>query len=121
MTYDITTGVQTVSATGPVTGVLSTSGTIGEFTIFVDVFGLGVGQAATVEIQDTASSSAFSDANTVASFNVAGLIEAQSDVMQSRLSFESPAIRYGAANNALRANVSALSGGSITLHAFLEQ
>jgi hypothetical protein len=121
MTYDITTGVQTATATGAVTGVLSTSAMSGQFTIFVDICGLGIGQTATVAIQDTASSTPFSDANTVASFNVAGQITSQADVMQSRLSFESPAVRFGAANTALRANVTALSGGTITLHAFLEQ
>lgn len=62
MNYDITTGVQTVTATGVVTGTLNTSAMNGDYTVFLNISGLTQGSTATIAIEDTASSTPFSDA-----------------------------------------------------------
>ena len=136
MNSDITTGVQTVTAAGVVTGTLNTSALSGDYTVFLNVSGLTQGAAATIAIEDTASSTAFSDAQQQAVFNVGGLIEQESEVTlsfrryqvgtgleEADLTLGSSAPRFGAANTALRAHVLTLTGSSASLsvHVWLEQ
>jgi hypothetical protein len=119
---DITTGIQTVTGTGPVTGTLDTSAMTGDFTIMLDVTALTpAGATARIAIEDTANSSAFSDAQTVVIFDMAGKIGA-SEIFSVR-SFQVPSTRFGAANTKLRANVLALNGfsPSLSLHGYLKQ
>jgi hypothetical protein len=63
---DITTGIQAVSAAGAVPGVLDTSAMSGDFAVYLSIHGLDPGKTATIAIEDTASASAFSDANQLA-------------------------------------------------------
>jgi hypothetical protein len=140
MNYDITTGVQTVTAAGAVTGTLNTSAmsATAEYTLFVTITGLTAGATATIQIQDTASSTAFSDAETQATFTVGGPVVPHATITLSTTKkgvgtgvhglaadttdgTTSP--RFGAANNSLRAYVSALTGTSpsLSLHAFIQQ
>lgn len=136
MNYDITTAVQTVTAAGVVTGTLNTSAMSGDYTVFLNVSGLTEGATAAIAIEDTASSSAFSDAQQQAVFTVTGFIEGQAAVTLSFRKFEvgtgqveadltmgTSAPRFGAANTQLRAHVLALTGSSpsLSLHAWLEQ
>jgi hypothetical protein len=136
MNYDITTAVQTVTAAGVVTGTLNTSAMSGDYTVFLNVSGLTQGAAATIAIEDTASSTPFSDAQQQAVFSIGGQVELRSEVT---LSFEkyqvgtgqveadvtvgTSAPRFGAANTALRAHVLTLTGSSpsLSVHAWLEQ
>jgi len=136
MNYDITTGVQTLTAAGVVTGTLNTSAMSGDYTVFLNVSGLTEGATAAIAIEDTASSTAFSDAQQQAVFTVKGFIEGQAAVTLSFRKFEvgtgqveadltmgTSAPRFGAANTQLRAHVLALTGSSpsLWLHAWLEQ
>ncbi len=136
MNYDITTGVQTVTSAGVVTGTLNTSAMSGDYTVFLNISGLTQGSAATIAIEDTASSTPFSDAQQQAVFSITGLVEKEAEVT---LSFEkyqvgtglaeadvtmgTHAPRFGAANTALRAHVLTLTGSSpsLSVHARLQQ
>jgi hypothetical protein len=105
--------MQTVSATGPVTGTLSTATLTNLSTIYLDVTGLTSGSCR-ISIEDSATGT-FGDALPVkvwhflAGENIAGItVSATLD--------EIPNIRAGATGNALRVNVLALtSGASLTL------
>ena len=140
MQYDISTGLQTVTATGAVTGSLDTSALSAtlDYTIVVVIAGLTAGATATIHIEDTASSTAFSDAQEQAAFTVTGAIGEPAEVQLSTRKYAvgsgdsglaadtvdgSTAARFGAANTKLRANVTALSGTSpsLSLHAFIQQ
>ncbi len=147
MTKDISTGPQTATSTGALTGTLDTSGftpgqqfsmTIecqaftpagtdtegdiaGTSTAGIDVIAQNTAPAAaTVLIEDTAAGD-FSDATTVATHHFTAPIAITASVRKSTLSFEAPP-RIAAANCKLRARVSVLSGSSpsITLHAFAD-
>jgi D-aminopeptidase len=122
MPNDITTGAQTVTAAGAVTGTLSTAALTSLPTIKLDIAGLTAGATARIAIEDTASSTAFSDAQAAAIFDVEGQIVAGDDVELSVTADLIPSLRYGAANNALRANVLRLTGSSpsLTLHAYTD-
>lgn len=122
MPNDITTGAQTVTAAGAVTGTLSTAALTSLPTIKLDIGGLTAGATARIAIEDTASSTAFSDAQAAAIFDVEGQIVAGDDVELSVTADLIPSLRYGAANNALRANVLRLTGSSpsLTLHAYTD-
>lgn len=140
MNYDITTGVQTVTAAGAVTGTLNTSAMSATipYTLFVTITGLTAGASATIEIQDTADATPFADAQTQATFTVGGPVESSATItlsttkesvgtgdsgMAAHTVDGSSAPRFGAANTQLRAYVSALTGTSpsLSLHAFLQQ
>jgi hypothetical protein len=112
---DISTGAQTLTAAGVVTGVLDVSAFTARPTIRVDVTGLTAGSAR-IEIQDTANSSEFSDAETVAVFDVLGPSD-QIDLSQTPDLM--PSMRFGAAHNQLRANVTLLTASTVTVHAYV--
>ena len=137
MNYDITTGTQTVTGTGPATGTLDTSAMSGDYTLSLLVAGLTAGTA-TIAIEDTASSTAFSDAQQQAVFTVTGPVETVAPITLSVRRYQvglgesgleadtasgSTTARFGATNTKLRANVITLTGSSpsLSLHAQLEQ
>jgi hypothetical protein len=117
---DITTGAQTVSAAGPVTGSLDTSALTTTPVIKLEIGSLTpAGATARIAIEDTASATAFSDAQAAAVFDVGGNIETTAELSLSATPDLIPSLRRGATNNKLRANVLFLSAGaSLTLHAF---
>jgi hypothetical protein len=137
MNYDITNGVQTLTAAGVVSGTLNTSSLSGAYTVFLNVAGLTEGAAATIAIEDTANgSSPFSDAQQQAVFSVGGEIEVRSEVTLSFQNYQvgtgmteadttlgTNAPRFGSANTQLRAHVLTLTGSSpsLSVHAWLEQ
>lgn len=106
----ITTGEQSVSATGAVTGTLDTSALTGDFTIKLRVRGLLAAQTAKIVIEDTANASAFSEAQPVAIAYVSGGSEVASGNSFEWRKYDVPLARVGAANNKLRVNVQQLSG-----------
>jgi hypothetical protein len=127
MPNDITAGPQTVTATGAVTGSLDISAFGSIPTIKLDIAGLTAGATARIAIEDTASSSAFSDAQAAHVFDVEGPIGTGEpgdtpgpDVELSVAAELIPSLRYGAANCKLRANVLRLTGSSpsLSLHAY---
>jgi hypothetical protein len=121
MERDITTGVQTITAAGVLTGTLDTSALTDLGTLKLAVTGLTAGAAARIVVEDTANSSAFSDALAVHVFDIAGQVNVEQDLsvkMQDK-----PTLRFGASNTKLRANCTVLNGSSPSLsaHVWLEQ
>ena len=111
--YPITTGVQTVSATGPVTGTLSTATLPNLSTIYLDVTGLSSGTCR-ISIEDSATGT-FGDALPVQVWHFENGEESDGISVSADLR-QIPNIRSGAAGNALRVNVLALaSGATLTL------
>ena len=113
--YPITSGMQTVTAAGPVSGTLSTSGLPNLSTVYLEVSGLTSGSCR-ISIEDSATGT-FGDALPVKVWQFVGT-ENLDGVTVSANSDEFPNIRKGAAGNALRVNVLALgAGASLTLTA----
>ena len=116
---DITTGVQSDTATGAITGTLDTSSLSGDYTVEA-VFTLTAGTAI-VAVEDTANATAFSDAVQVAVFHIKGATPSEG-VTFSKKSYEIPGTRFGATNTKLRFNVLAITGsGTLTTHGMLIQ
>ena len=114
MISDITAGIQTVTASGPVTGTLDTSSLTGDFTVCVDVVSLTPASKAVICIEDTASPGApFSDARQLFTVSPSGSISAV--VVTSRRYYELGALRFGTSNSKLRLNVLALQGINASL------
>jgi len=117
----ITTGKQTVSATGPVTGTLNTSAMSGNFRVKVLIAGLGEGLRMMLSLEDTNNATPFSDARTIAHWDTYGGMPADGLTLSIR-SNQMPSAKFGAANTALRLNCTALdSGASAQVTAWLEQ
>ncbi len=119
---DITTGDQTVTATGAVTGVLDTATFTGDYTVKVRIFGLEDGKSAVIALQDTASGTPFNDAIDVAVFHVKGKVTAEADIVLNKKSYEIPGTRYGVTNSKLRFNVRSLTSDSnLKIRGWLER
>lgn len=122
--FDITTGIQTVTAAGAVTGTLDTSAITGNFTLHLRVWSLsaisGVASAM-IALQDTANASAFSDAVTVVQVPLRGTVGTEQAWCFRH--YETPNARFGSTNTKFRVNVLSLTGGSpqLKLEAWLEQ
>lgn len=108
--YPITTGMQAVSAAGPVAGTLSTASLPNLSTIYLEVAGLGAGATCRISIEDSATGT-FADALPVKVWHFAGA-EGVNGVTVSGNLDEICNIRKGSAGNALRVNVLALSAGA---------
>lgn len=119
--YDITAGEQSASATGAIgSGVSTTTMTSTMGRVVVRVTGLGTGNTARVAIEDTNNASAFSDVASVATFEFNGGSDHDGDT-RSKAIYELPDFRYGSTNTKVRANVTAISGGTAKVYAWIEQ
>jgi len=107
--YPITTGSQTVTAAGPVTGTLSTSGLPNLSTLYLDVTGLSSGTCR-ISIEDSATGN-FGDALPVKVWHFENG-EPADGVTVSANSEELVNLRKGATGNALRVNVLSLAAGA---------
>jgi hypothetical protein len=107
--YSITTGMQTVTAAGPVTGTLSTAALTHLSTLYLDVTGLTSGSCR-ISIEDSASGT-FGDALPVKVWHFLAGEPADGITVSANLD-EIPNLRSGATGNALRVNVLALSAGA---------
>lgn len=117
---DITTGVQTVSTAGAVTGTLDTSAFTGDYTIHLRIVGLSAGKRALIAIEDTANASAFSDARQIKVEHVVGTITQDVEQRFSYRANQLQMTRYGAANTKLRVNVLAVDASpGLKVHAYL--
>ncbi len=118
---DITTGVQTVTGTGAVTGSLATASLTGDYTVKLRIDALPAGETAIVAVEDTANASAFSEPIQVAVAHFKGLGNAEGNVF-SWPKNQIPGTRFGASNTKLRFNVlSKTSSGNMKLYGWLEQ
>ncbi len=107
--YPITTGIQTVTASGPVTGTLSTAALPNLSTVYLTVTGLSSGTCR-IAIEDSATGT-FGDAIPVKVWHFTSG-EPASGITVSAAADELVSIRKGANGNALRVNVLSLSTGS---------
>jgi hypothetical protein len=118
----ITTGEQTVTATGAITGTLDTSTLSGEYRIRGRIRGLSGSQSIRIAIEDTANASAFSEATTVAEKDIKGAPNPEGVEVDFGAPRDFPDIRFGATNNKLRANCTAItSSTSALVEVWLEQ
>lgn len=115
----ITTGEQSVTETGAVTGTANTSSLASPFTLFVRVRGLAAGDTIKLSIQDTENSSEFSDALDVALVDINGGMPNEG-VTYSFPWYEMPSMRYGAEYCELRLNCLAISGGTAICMAWID-
>ncbi len=107
--YPITTGMQTVTAAGPVTGTLSTATLPNLSTIYLDVTGLTSGTCR-ISIEDSATGT-FADALPVKVWHFEPG-ENSEGITVSANSEEIPNLRKGATGNAMRVNVLSLASGA---------
>lgn len=107
--YPITTGIQTVTATGPVTGTLSTAALPNLSTLYLDVTGLSSGTCR-ISIEDSATGT-FADALPVKVWHfTAGSTSSGINVSAEAEEIEN--LRKGASGNAMRVNVLSLASGA---------
>lgn len=119
---DITTGVQSPTAAGAVTGSLDTSALVGNYTIFIQILALGSGKKLRVAIEDTANASAFSEAQQVFVEDVVGPITAATPLSFAYEKYMIQNTRFGAANNKLRVNILAVDATpGLSLYCGLQQ
>jgi hypothetical protein len=117
----ITTGEQSVTTTGAITGSLDTSALSGAFTVKLRVRGLTSAQNIQIALEDTANASAFSDALQPWSVTTAGVAVVEGATHSVR-SYEIPACRFGATNTKLRFNAQVVTGSPTALvQGWLEQ
>lgn len=107
--YPITTGIQTVTATGPVTGTLSTAALPNLSTLYLDVTGLSSGTCR-ISIEDSASGT-FTDALPVKVWHFTAGSEPDGINVSAALD-EIENVRKGATGNALRVNVLSIASGA---------
>jgi len=107
--YPITTGAQTVTAAGPVTGTLTTAALTNLSTIYLDVTGLSSGTCR-ISIEDSATGN-FGDALPVKVWHFESG-EPADGITVSANSEDLANLRKGATGNALRVNVLSLSSGA---------
>ena len=116
---DITTGEQTKTTTGAITGSLDTSALTGKYGVKLRM-SLTAG-VAVVALEDTANATPFSDAIQVAVFHIKGASSTEGQV-KNRQDYEIPGTRFGAANTKLRFNLLSISGGgTLKAYGWLEQ
>lgn len=117
----ITTGAQTVSAAGAVTGSLDTSAITADFTAKVRVRGLAATKRILLALEDTVDGGTpFADARQVAVFDVLGG-GVDHEISLSRSKYEMPSIRVGVANAKLRLRALSIDGSaSASVQAWLE-
>jgi hypothetical protein len=101
---NITTGAQTVSATGAVTGSLATATLTGDYTVKIRVSGLAAGKSLQVALEDTANASAFSEATQPYVFSFVGGDDRDGITLSVR-AYQIPMARFGVANSKFRLNV----------------
>lgn len=119
MMTDITTGEQTATTTGALTGSLDTSGLTGKWGVKLR-FSLTAG-VAIVALQDTASSTPFSDAVDIAVFEIKGQTATEGRTVNKQ-DYEIPDTRFGGPNTKLRFSVLSIEGGgTLTAYGWLEQ
>ena len=122
---DITTGVQTVTATGavaPTTG-LSISGITGDATLVLEVVSLSSASGTpSARIQFEDSTNGFTGVNALWVWDAPGGTAGQYSVRVSKRKYELPNSLFGVSSAVLRANVTVLAGTtpSLSLHAWLE-
>lgn len=117
---DITTGEQTVSATGAITGTLDVSGLSGDYTVKIMVRGLSASKYLLLALEDTVN--AFTATVQRAAKQFAGGMPTDGQVF-SIPSREIPLSQFGITSGTFRINTLAISStpGTVKVHAWIEQ
>ena len=123
---NITTGVQTVTATGAVTGSLDTSALSGDFTVKIRIVSLSSASGTPtciIALQDTANASAFSEAIDCAVVHANGTVLTVADKTFPFKKQDISNTRFGVANSKLRLYVWVLGGTtpSLKVEGWIEQ
>lgn len=108
----ITTGVQSPTTTGAVTGTLDTSALSGDYTVKLNIQSLAAGKKIVVALEDTASGTPFNDAVQVKTWHFIGALSGATDVVVSVKNYEIPSTRFGATNTKLRFNILSFDSGA---------
>lgn len=117
---DITTGVQTVTAAGAVTGTLDISGLSGDFTVKIRVTALSAGKTAVIALEDSVDE--FTNAVQQAVVQVSGEVKPEAEKVFSFKKADLPALRLGTTSAECRINVlSVTATPGLKVHAWLEQ
>lgn len=117
----ITTGEQSVTATGAITGVADTSAyTKDLFTVKLRVTSFPAGQTATIALEDSANATAWSDTRQVQTFHVVGPATAEAPLDFFVKKNDIPNVRIGVANAKMRFNVQSISGGTLKAIGWIE-
>ena len=120
----ITTGVQTVTATGPVAptaglSVATAPATTSDFTVFCEVQSLTDGAHARIVIEESAN--AFTSTSPILVYDVVGAVSSAADLVQSVRKYQVPATVAGTSGAVMRANVETLTAAaSLLLRAWIE-
>ena len=117
----ITTGVQSMTATGAVTPTagLDVSGITNDWTLFVQVQSNTLAKKAKVVLEE--SNTAFTTATTDLVFDVSGTIGSAYDKIFSKRKYELPSSLIGTTTAVVRANVQSItSGDTLTVRAWIE-
>jgi len=121
MRTNLTNGVQTASATGPVTAGSDVSAVVGDFTIKLRILALsttGARAGARVVLEESIDS--FATSSPIAVVDIQGPLGGN-DVLRQWRTYEVSMSKIGGAGAAVRANISVLSSGtSIKLEAWID-
>lgn len=116
---DITTGLQTDTSTGAITGSLDISGVTGDFTVKLRIAALTAAKSVTIALQDTVDAYSASRTQWVKQFT--GLIAEGADLVVSISKRELPHFRAGTASAECRFNILVIDGSaSVDTHGWLE-
>jgi hypothetical protein len=117
----ITTGVQTVTATGAVTPTagLDVSGITGDWTLFIQVQSNTAAKKAKVVLEESVNAFTASTHDLV--FDVSGAVGSTYDKVISRRKYELPSSIIGTTSAVIRANVQSITAGdSLAVRAWIE-
>lgn len=117
----ITTGAQTVTATGAVTPTagLDISGISGDFTVWIQVQALTAAKKAVIALEDSVN--AFTASIVKALINPVGAAAAAYDQKYSFRKYQIPSLRAGTTSAVARINVTAIdSATSLTVNSWIE-
>ena len=119
----ITTGVQSVSATGAVTptaglNVATAPASTADFTLFLEIQSLTAAQSARIQLEESANG--FTTAIPLMVVDVKGAIASSADKVYSKRKYEIPSTIFGTSSAVVRANVTALSGGTLGVRSWVE-
>lgn len=110
----ITTGEQSCSSTGAITGTLTTATLSKTGTIYLRIRGLTSGQSIRIALEDTANVTPFSDVTTCWIFDTVGGPSPEG-ITKSIEVINLPSMRFGVTNSALRFNATTLGGSPTAL------
>lgn len=108
----LTTGLQTVTATGAVTPTagLDISGITQDFTLWIQVQSLTAGKKATITLEDSVNG--FTASVPVWSETFTGAVASANDVKVSKRKYEKPALRAGTGSAVARLNITQIDSAT---------